>query len=74
MKLISLWREKRKDRGLPMRIACEQMGISQGTLSLLERGVTLPKRATLERACQFYGCQPGDLYKVVNNEKEISAP
>lgn len=66
MPIVPLWKEQRMKVGLSVAEAAKQIGMTRDGLSKIERGLTFVGGPTLEKACQLYQCQPGDLYRVEN--------
>lgn len=77
MKVIPLWRERRKRRGLNVREVAEALGITHSAVSQIEHGHVYASRAVLGKACEFFDCQPSDLYIAVPTDllkSELTSP
>jgi DNA-binding Xre family transcriptional regulator len=70
MPLRCLLREKRLSKGLSLTEASQRLGISKGMLSEVERDSAHTTSRVIERACELYECQPGDLYEMVPGNEE----
>jgi transcriptional regulator with XRE-family HTH domain len=68
-KISGLIKAKRRERGIGLRDAAKESGVSASTLSRLERGIStkMPDTETLSRLCHWLGISISDLI----NEKKI---
>jgi putative transcriptional regulator len=55
-------RDLRRDRGLTLAVASEQMGISTAALSLIELGRVNPTPPVAFRVASFYGLRVSDIW------------
>jgi putative transcriptional regulator len=62
-------RALRRDRGLTLERASEQMGISRAALSLIELGKVTPTAPVAFRVAAFYGLRVSDVWET---EKEAA--
>jgi transcriptional regulator with XRE-family HTH domain len=65
-----LLREKRGAR--PLREAAAEIGVSQATLSRIERG-NLPDLETFPKICRWLGLNPGDVFGFENSSTNASS-
>ncbi len=56
---IELWR---RFRGLTQRELAERAGVTQATISLLERKGQLPQVTTIQKLAKALDCTPSELY------------
>ena len=52
----------RKNKGLSLVKAAEQIGVHRNTLWNYENGKSSPKVSTLEKLCKVYKCSPKDIF------------
>lgn len=55
-------RNARREKGITVNQAAEQMGISPYTLQSLERGRMNPRLSTIKAACKLYGKSFDELF------------
>ena len=61
--------EAKESRRIPYREVSEKSGVAESTLSaLMNDKVRLFYAETIDRLCEFYNCEPGDLIVRVKNE------
>lgn len=53
--------KKRKERGITMCILSEKIGVRQSTISMWETGKAFPRKAALDKLCEFFNCKVDDL-------------
>lgn len=61
-------RDLRRDRGLTLERAAEQMGISRAALSLIELGRVTPTPPVALRVAQFYELKVSDVWPSAPSE------
>ncbi len=53
--VIALFKQARREKGWSQEFTAEQCGLSERTIREMERGNTIPKLDTFERACESVG-------------------
>jgi transcriptional regulator with XRE-family HTH domain len=61
--------QARKDAGLTQDQVCEEIGMTQGSLSQLESGQRLPTWERVRQFCQLYEIHPTELSVSMSNYK-----
>jgi len=62
----------RQERGLSVREACRQIGVSPTTITNLEGGKTGDPRASMIlKFCAFYNLQVGPMVRMLDSNKTI---
>lgn len=69
MRLVNRWREYREKQGLTLEEVGREIGVTRQQVSAIELGVAHTTSERMERACRLFGCQPGDLYQMVEDEE-----
>ena len=73
MPVISRWKQVRVAAKIGFLDAARRLGIAKSYLSHLENGKNHASKEVLERACEVYNCQPGDLYVLEKEETAAAA-
>ncbi|WP_438848351.1 helix-turn-helix domain-containing protein [Anaerocaecibacter muris] len=54
-------KQKRKARSLTLCEVARAVGVRQSTATLWEQGKAFPRKATLDKLCEFFNCKVDDL-------------
>lgn len=74
LQVLHSLREAKEARKIPYREVSAKTGVAASTISaLMNDKVTLFNADTLDRLCQFYECEPGDIVVRVKDQERIAA-
>ena len=54
-------KQKRNERGLTLLQLANAIGVKQAAVSLWEQGERFPRKAALDKLCEFFNCKVDDL-------------